>query len=110
MQATTSPTTDPISSARNIYRWYVVMICMVAYVFSYIDRQIMTLLIEPIQTDLALSDTRWRTTFPKINLVEPSPSTRPDRFLVPASPTWLAARSCRSYPSSVWSTCRSSGS
>jgi MFS family permease len=32
---------------------------MVAYVFSYIDRQIMTLLIQPIQADLALSDTQF---------------------------------------------------
>jgi MFS family permease len=32
---------------------------MVAYVFSYIDRQIMTLLIQPIQADLGLSDTQF---------------------------------------------------
>jgi MFS family permease len=32
---------------------------MVAYVFSYIDRQIMTLLIQPIQADLSLSDTQF---------------------------------------------------
>jgi MFS family permease len=32
---------------------------MVAYVFSYIDRQILTLMIEPIRTDLALSDTQF---------------------------------------------------
>ena len=44
---------------RDIYRWYVVVICMVAYVFSYIDRQITTLLIQPIQADLALSDTQF---------------------------------------------------
>jgi sugar phosphate permease len=43
----------------HAYRWYVVVICMIAYVFSYIDRQIMTLLIEPIQADLALSETQF---------------------------------------------------
>lgn len=35
------------------------MVCMVAYVFSYIDRQIMTLLIEPVSADLALNDTQF---------------------------------------------------
>jgi MFS family permease len=48
-----------VTPARDIYRWYVVVICMIAYVFSYIDRQITTLLIEPIQADLALSDTQF---------------------------------------------------
>lgn len=44
---------------RSHYRWYVVAICMVAYIFSYVDRQIMSLLIEPIQADLALADTQF---------------------------------------------------
>ena len=28
--------------------WYIVFLCMVAYVFSFIDRQVLALLIEPI--------------------------------------------------------------
>jgi MFS family permease len=48
-----------VTPARDIYRWYVVVICMVAYVFSYIDRQITTLLIEPIQADFVLTDTQF---------------------------------------------------
>jgi MFS family permease len=43
----------------TLYSWYVVGVCMVAYVFSYVDRQIMTLLIQPIQADLGLSDTQF---------------------------------------------------
>ncbi|WP_138379475.1 spinster family MFS transporter [Luteithermobacter gelatinilyticus] len=41
------------------YPWYVVFICMVAYIFSYVDRQILSLLIEPIKADLKLSDTQF---------------------------------------------------
>lgn len=44
---------------RSAYRWYVVAVCTVAYVFSFVDRQIMTLLIEPIRADLALTDTQF---------------------------------------------------
>jgi predicted MFS family arabinose efflux permease len=39
--------------------WLVVGLCMVAYVFSFIDRQILALLIGPIQADLKLSDTQF---------------------------------------------------
>ena len=41
------------------YSWYTVFLCMVAYVFSFIDRQIIALLIEPIQADLQISDTQF---------------------------------------------------
>lgn len=39
--------------------WLVVGLCMIAYVFSFIDRQILALLIEPIKADLQLSDTQF---------------------------------------------------
>jgi MFS family permease len=39
--------------------WTAVILCMIAYVFSFIDRQIMALLIGPIQHDLSLSDTQF---------------------------------------------------
>ncbi|MGH7462539.1 MAG: MFS transporter, partial [Longimicrobiales bacterium] len=35
------------------------LLCMVAYVFSFIDRQITALLIEPIRADLRISDTQF---------------------------------------------------
>ena len=41
------------------YAWYVVMLCMIAYIFSFIDRQILALMIEPIKADLNLSDTQF---------------------------------------------------
>ncbi|WEK28875.1 MAG: MFS transporter [Candidatus Pseudomonas phytovorans] len=44
---------------RYIYEWYVVILCMVAYVFSFVDRQILALMIEPIKADLQLSDTQF---------------------------------------------------
>ncbi|MED5544759.1 MAG: MFS transporter [Pseudomonadota bacterium] len=39
--------------------WYVVGICMVAYVLSFVDRQILALMIGPIQADLGISDTQF---------------------------------------------------
>ncbi len=39
------------------YPWLVVAILMVAYVFSFMDRQILNLLVGPIRRDLAISDT-----------------------------------------------------
>ncbi|WP_205700688.1 spinster family MFS transporter [Croceicoccus sediminis] len=39
--------------------WYVVIICMLAYIFSFIDRQILALMIDPIERDLQISDTQF---------------------------------------------------
>lgn len=44
---------------KDIYAWYVVILCMVAYIFSFIDRQILALMIEPIKADLNLTDTQF---------------------------------------------------
>jgi MFS family permease len=46
----------PHSPARA---WACVSICTVAYVFAYIDRQILSLLIQPVKHDLALSDSQF---------------------------------------------------
>lgn len=40
------------------YSWYVVAVLMLAYTNSFIDRQILSLLIEPIRADLEISDTQ----------------------------------------------------
>ena len=40
-----------------MYSWYVVGVLMVAYLFSYVDRSILSLLVAPIRSDLDLSDT-----------------------------------------------------
>ena len=42
---------------QSAYAWYVVTILFFAYVVSFLDRQILSLLIEPIKEDLHLSDT-----------------------------------------------------
>ena len=40
------------------YAWLVVAILMLAYVFSFVDRQILSLLVGPIRRDLGISDTQ----------------------------------------------------
>ncbi len=40
------------------YPWFVVAILMIAYVFSFVDRQILNLLVGPIRRDLGISDTQ----------------------------------------------------
>ena len=43
---------------RLVYPWYVVVILMLAMVVSFIDRQVITLLVQPIRADLGISDTK----------------------------------------------------
>lgn len=40
------------------YAWYVVVILTIAYIFSFLDRQILSLLVEPIRADLGITDTQ----------------------------------------------------
>ncbi|VWD38591.1 major facilitator transporter [Burkholderia contaminans] len=56
MSASTARAAD---GKRYTYEWYVVVICMLAYVFSFVDRQVLVLMIEPIKRDLHLSDTQF---------------------------------------------------
>ena len=41
------------------YAWYVVVVLFIAYTSSFIDRIIMSLLVEPIKRDLVLTDTQF---------------------------------------------------
>lgn len=41
-----------------LYAWYVVGVLMLAYTNSFIDRQILSLLVEPIREDLGVTDTQ----------------------------------------------------
>lgn len=43
----------------SAYAWYMVFLCMVAYIFSFIDRQVISLLVQPIRADLDISDTQF---------------------------------------------------
>ncbi len=47
---------QPYPAAR--YAWYVVGVLTLVYVFSFIDRQILNLLVAPIRRDLGISDTQ----------------------------------------------------
>lgn len=40
------------------YAWYVVVVLTIAYIVSFLDRQILALLVEPIKRDLDISDTQ----------------------------------------------------
>ena len=54
----TTEENNKIESAypKPTYAWYVVVLMMFFYVLSFMDRQIIAVLIEPIKADLALSD------------------------------------------------------
>jgi MFS family permease len=43
----------------SAYAWFTVGLCLTAYILSYVDRQIIALLIEPIRADLEISDTQF---------------------------------------------------
>ncbi len=47
---------DAMSYPKPSYAWYVVVLMMCFYVLSFMDRQIIAVLIEPIKADLSLSD------------------------------------------------------
>jgi len=51
---TASPTTAPAPGTR--YAWYVVGVLLLLNVSSFIDRQVMALLLTPIKADLGLTD------------------------------------------------------
>jgi MFS family permease len=52
--------TEAFSTERHTgdgYRWYVLTVLVVVYVFNFIDRSILGILVEPIKQDLGVSDT-----------------------------------------------------
>ncbi|NJL12269.1 MAG: MFS transporter [Microscillaceae bacterium] len=44
------------SRIQTWYAWYVVVVLMIAYISSFIDRQILSLLVEDIQRDMKIND------------------------------------------------------
>lgn len=48
--------TDRDEYPSSAYAWYVVALLTLAYVFSFIDRQILSLLVRPIRSDLGIGD------------------------------------------------------
>lgn len=55
-QQSAQTTEDPYPS--NGYAWYVVGVLTFVYIFSFIDRQILNLLVRPIRRDLGINDTQ----------------------------------------------------
>jgi len=49
---------DKNSTKKNLYTAYLIFILLIAYTFSFIDRQILSLLVEPMKRDLDISDTQ----------------------------------------------------
>src|SRR5438094_462569 len=57
-----TPTRQAAPASKSVqrvpaYAWYVVTVLMLCYTLSFIDRQILTLLVAPIKKDLGISDT-----------------------------------------------------
>jgi MFS family permease len=54
------PTDAEIAEARSrvggAYSWYVLSVCVLVYIFNFIDRQIMSILAEDIKRDLGIGD------------------------------------------------------
>jgi MFS family permease len=46
------------SQSSVVYIWYVVGVLMLAYIFSFIDRQIFSMVVGPLRRDLHISDTQ----------------------------------------------------
>ncbi len=46
------------SYPRSVYSWYVVGVLLLAYIFAFIDRDVIALLVQPIKADLGISDTQ----------------------------------------------------
>jgi MFS family permease len=62
MQVVSKPAEFPLPAAgarqpTNAHAWYAVGVLTLLYTFSYVDRQILTLLFGPIKHDLGISDT-----------------------------------------------------
>src|SRR5438477_7385110 len=59
MEVVINKNADTSVSKSNLrHAWYVVFVLMVCFALSFIDRQILSLLVGPIKSDLGISDTR----------------------------------------------------
>lgn len=62
MPIATTPSDSPAARAQDqpsaLYAWYTVGVLTLLYTFSFVDRQILTLLFGPIKHDLGISDTQ----------------------------------------------------
>ena len=52
------PADTPGARADGLRRWYIVGVLTLVYIFNFIDRQIISVLQEPMREELGLSDTQ----------------------------------------------------
>ncbi len=57
-ESPTGPSTVEANYPSARWAWYTVIVLLCAYIFSFIDRQILNLLVAPVRRDLAISDTQ----------------------------------------------------
>ena len=55
-QAAALPTTDAPADRSGLVGWWMVATLFILYVFAWLDRLIVSMLVGPIKADLALSD------------------------------------------------------
>ena len=53
---------SPAKPASLAYGWYIVLVLTAVYMLSFVDRQILGLLVQPIKRDLGIKD--WSNAFP----------------------------------------------
>ena len=51
-----NPEFDRSRYPRAGYAWYVVAVLLVAYILAFVDRDVISLLVQPIRADLGISD------------------------------------------------------
>src|SRR6516225_8538119 len=56
MKPSTTPT--PVNEPSLSYAWYIVGVLTTIYTFSFVDRQIFSLIVGPLRRDLHISDTQ----------------------------------------------------
>ncbi len=54
-----TPSRQTEGGVSNRYAWYATLVMMVAYTFSFLDRQILNLMIGPIEADLHITDSEF---------------------------------------------------
>jgi MFS family permease len=58
MAAVAAPSPLPVSASGGLYAWYVALLLAAAHLISFIDRFLMSLVMEPLKADMSLSDTQ----------------------------------------------------
>lgn len=56
VQTAVAPAAEPAQQEASSYSWYVLSVLVVVYILNFIDRQIVSILVVDIQTDLGLSN------------------------------------------------------